>query len=77
MTMSTINAVTNQSALSASCSAAIAHRPAVDILVERAARSMLAWSDRRANQNQISHERMDLLRANECLAARGGSDVAR
>lgn len=57
--------------------ATIAHRPAVDILVERAARRMLAWSDRRADKHQVSHERMDLLRANQCAAAHGGSDVAR
>jgi hypothetical protein len=74
MTMSTINAATNHSVMSHH---SIAHRPAVDILVERAARGMLAWSERRANKNQVSHERMDLLRANECIAAHGGSDVAR
>jgi endonuclease III len=74
MTMSTINTVTNHSVMSHHTSA---HRPAVDVLVERAARSMLAWSDRRANKNQISHERMDLIRANECVAVHGGSSVAR
>ena len=73
MTTSTINTVANHPSMSSHS----AHRPAVDILVERAARSMLAWSDRRANKNQFSHERMHLLRANVCAAARGGSDVAR
>lgn len=52
-----------------------AHRPAVDLLVERAAKSMLAWSDRRAEKNLVSHERMALLRAN--AAEIGGSSVAR
>jgi len=74
MTMSTINTATNHAVMSHHTST---HRPAVDILVERAARSMLAWSDRRAGKNQVSHERMELLRANECAAVRGGSDVAR
>ena len=74
MTTSTINTLTNHSAVTHRTSA---RRPAVDILVERAARRMLAWSDRRASKNQLSHERMDLMRANECLAAQGGSSVAR
>jgi hypothetical protein len=74
MTTSTLTTLTNHSAMS---SHTIAHRPAVDILVERAARGMLAWSDRRANKNQLSHERMHLLRANLCAATHGGSDVAR
>ena len=73
MTTSTMNTLSNHSSMSSHS----AHRPAIDILVERAARSMLAWSDRRAGKNQVSHERMELLRANECAAAHGGSDVAR
>lgn len=67
----TAHAVSNQ------CNSTIAQRPLVEVLVERAARRMLAWSDRRANSNRISHERMQLLRANQGLATHGGSAVAR
>jgi hypothetical protein len=55
----------------------ISHRPTVDLLVERAARNMLAWSERRAQKSQLSHERMDLLLDNERAAAPGGSSLAR
>lgn len=52
-------------------------RPALDVLVERVARSLLAWSDRRVVRRQVSHERMALLRANERAASRGGSTFGR
>ena len=55
----------------------IAHRSVVDILVERAARSMLAWSDRRAKKNQLGAERVSLLLDNQRQTTRGGSSLGR
>jgi hypothetical protein len=55
----------------------IARRPAVDVLVERLARSLLAWSDRRANANQLSNERVTLLRENQRNSACGGSALGK
>ncbi len=55
----------------------IARRPAIDIVIERVARGLLAWSDRRAQKSLFSHARMELLRANESGAPHGGSSIAR
>jgi hypothetical protein len=52
-------------------------RPALDMMVERVARGLLAWSERRVARLQISHERMALLRANERTASSGGSTFVR
>ena len=53
----------------------IARRPASDVLVEKVALRLLAWSDRRAVKNQLTHERMALLLENQHSATRGGSSV--
>jgi hypothetical protein len=52
-------------------------RPAFDVLVERVARSLLAWSTRRSANRMLSHERMALLLSNDRTAPRGGSTFAR
>jgi hypothetical protein len=52
-----------------SCTA-VTRRPAVDILVERLARRLLAWTTRRQQIAQPSHERMALIRGNERLRGR-------
>jgi hypothetical protein len=57
--------------------AAHARRSGVDVLIERAARSLLAWSDRRAAKNRISHERMALILENQRNSTRGGSSGGR
>jgi hypothetical protein len=65
------------SSTSALARSASIRRPALDLMVERVARGLLAWSDRRVARLQVSHERMQLLRANERTAARGGSTFVR
>jgi hypothetical protein len=55
----------------------IARRPASDVLVEKVALRLLAWSDRRAVKNQLSHERMALLIENQRSSSRGGSSLGR
>jgi hypothetical protein len=69
MTASTFGTTSNTTA--------IARRPAVDVAVERIARSLLAWSDRRAKKHQLSHERMALMLENQRSAHRGGSSLGR
>jgi hypothetical protein len=53
----------------------IAARPASDILIEKVALSLLAWSDRRAQKSRITHERMTLLLENQRIANRNGSSL--
>lgn len=55
----------------------LAPRPVFDVLVERAARKMLAWANRRASKTVVSHERMSLLIANERTRSSGGSAIGR
>ncbi|MCW2749942.1 MAG: hypothetical protein JWR83_1052 [Aeromicrobium sp.] len=55
----------------------IARRPASDVLVEKVALRLLAWSDRRAVKNQLSHERMALILENQRSSSRGGSPLGR
>ena len=56
-------------------------RPLIDVMAERVARALLAWSDRRTElrvaRQDFSHERMALILANEHSAPRGGSALAR
>jgi hypothetical protein len=54
-----------------------AARPAVDILIEKLALSLLAWSERRAKKNQLTHERIALILENQRNASRGGSPLGR
>jgi len=56
---------------------AMARRPASDLLVEKVALGLLAWSDRRLQKNRITHERMALLLENERAASRSGSPLGR
>ena len=53
----------------------IAHRPTSDVLVEKIALRMLAWSDRRAAGNQLTHERMALILENEHTTHHHGSSL--
>ncbi len=69
MTASTFGTTSNTTA--------IARRPAIDVAVERLAKSLLAWSDRRAQKNQVSHERMALILENQRSAGHGGSPLGR
>ena len=46
------------------CPTAI-RRPAVDVLAEKVARSLLAWTTRRQQIARPSHDRVALIRANE------------
>jgi hypothetical protein len=69
MTASTFGTTSN--------TASIARRPIVDVTVERIARGLLAWSDRRAQNNRILHERMALLLENQRSTERGGSQLGR
>jgi hypothetical protein len=59
----------------------IAHRPTSDVLVEKVALRLLAWSDRRAvkrtAKNVLTHERMALLLESQRSASRGGSSLGR
>jgi hypothetical protein len=55
----------------------VARRPAIDVAVERLARSLLAWSARRAKKNELTGERMALIIANERSAPHGGSQIGR
>jgi hypothetical protein len=55
----------------------IGARPASDILIERVALSMLAWSDRRAKKNQFTSDRVARLREVERSAHLGGSPLGR
>jgi hypothetical protein len=61
----------------ASISNTIAHRPAADILIEKVALRLLAWSESRAKKNQLTHERMALMLENQRAANRGGSSLGR
>jgi hypothetical protein len=61
---------------------AVARRPAVDIVAEKLARRLLAWTTRRQQNAQPTHERMALIRENErlrngALATSAGSPVGR
>jgi hypothetical protein len=71
------HALSNHQSLSRQASGIATHRPAVDLLVERAARSMLAWSERRARTSVIGADRIALLVENQREAARGGSSIGR
>ena len=60
----------------------VIRRPAVDVLAEKVARSLLAWTNRRQLVALPTHDRVALLRANEelrlrSLAAAGRSPIAR
>jgi hypothetical protein len=59
----------------------IVHRPTSDVLVEKLALRLLAWSDRRAvkraARNVLTHERMALLLENQRSAHLGGSSLGR
>lgn len=62
--------------------AGMVRRPAVDVLAEKVARSLLAWTNRRQQVARPSHDRVALLRANEqlrlkALAASGHSPLPR
>lgn len=74
MTESTVNA-SNFSARADAIT--IAHRPVIDILIERLTKKLIAWSERRAKKNQLTHHRMALIHENEPNATRGGSPIAR
>ena len=54
-----------------------ARRPAVDVAVQALAKSLLAWSDRRAARNQFTTDRMALVLKNQRTANRGGSPLGR
>jgi hypothetical protein len=75
--MKEVSTMTASSFGTTSNTTAIAHRPAVDAAVERIARSLLAWSDRRAQKNQLTNERMALILENQRSAYRGGSSLNR
>jgi len=56
------------------------HRPALDILVEKLARRLLAWSEARADREAIAqpdHDRIALILQNDALLFRGGSPLGR
>ena len=55
----------------------VAARPAADILIEKVALKLLAWSDSRAKKSQLTHERMALILENQRAANRGGSSLGR
>jgi hypothetical protein len=65
------------SAFSHQSNTTTAHRPVSDVLVEKVALRLLAWSDRRAAKNQLTHERMALILDNQRNATRGGSSLGR
>jgi hypothetical protein len=67
----------NTSSMTTSGTTRTAHRPAADALVEKVALRLLAWSDRRAKKNQLTHERMALLLENQRASTRGGSSLGR
>ena len=54
-----------------------AHRPGFDLLVERVAKSLLAWSDRRATRHELTHERMALILENQRATNRERSSLRR
>jgi hypothetical protein len=64
-------------ALSHQSNSTIAHRPAADVLVEKVALRLLAWSERRVQKDQFTHERMALVLENQRSAHRGGSSIGR
>jgi hypothetical protein len=70
-------ALSNHAALSRPERSTAAHRPVFDIMVERAAKRMLAWSNRRAGQNQLGADRVALLLENQRQSSRGGSSLGR
>jgi hypothetical protein len=41
------------------------HRPAIDVVAEKMAKSLLNWTNRRAERTMPSHERVALLIDNE------------
>lgn len=55
--------------------AGMVRRPTVDVLAEKVARSLLAWTNRRAQIARPSNDRVALIRANEKLrtSALGGA----
>ena len=65
------------SALSHQSNTTIAHRPVGDVLVEKIALRLLAWSERRVQKNQLTHERMALILDNQRAAHHGGSSLVR
>jgi hypothetical protein len=67
--------MTGSAFASHSSTTTLAHRPLLDVLVERLARRLLAWSDRRVVKHQLTHERVALLIALERGAHRGGSSI--
>ena len=74
--MKEVSTMTAQ-AFSHQSNSTIAHRPTSDVLIEKVALRLLAWSDRRVVKNQLTHERMALLRENQRTATRGGSSLGR
>ncbi|HEX4442362.1 MAG TPA: hypothetical protein VHZ81_02210 [Galbitalea sp.] len=55
-----------------SCTTTI-HRPTVDVVAEKLARRLLAWTTRRQQSARITHERMALIRDNERVKLWAGS----
>ena len=53
------------------------HRPAVDIVAEKLARRLLAWTTRRQQSSRLTHERMALIRENERMQLTAGSSFGR
>ena len=74
--MKEVSTMTAQ-AFSHQSSSTIAHRPTSDVLVEKVALRLLAWSERRATKNQLTHERMARLIEIERSAHLGGSSLGR
>ena len=57
-----------------SCPTAM-HRPAVDVVAEKLARRLLAWTTRRQQSLRLTHERMALIRENERMQLPAGSSL--
>ena len=51
----------------------VTRRPAVDVMAEKLARHLLAWTTRRQTHSQPNHERMALIRENEQFRVWAGS----
>jgi hypothetical protein len=75
--MKEVSTMTASAFSTTSNTSTIARRPTFDLLVERLAKNLLAWSDRRAKKNQLTHERMALILENQRGAHRGGSGLGR
>jgi hypothetical protein len=57
-----------------SCTTAM-HRPTVDLVAEKLARRLLAWTTRRQQSSRLTHERMALIRDNERAKQLAGSTL--